>query len=321
MFTQCPDCRKTFPITKKQLRGKKALIFCSDCKKNFNALTLLDEKSTALVTEAKAEYIPKPNANQKSSTKKKSETKRHSITEILGKLKPLMVRQGSPGRSRRTHHEWNQPIAVRPEPFDNTQENPVEGLIQGSLHSSNVLSKASSNTATINPAVLEPAIERLPWEVEKKPINVLWFVGFIIGSLFLLGQLIYFESGTFSQNVSYRPQLEKLCRWLGCQLPDYQNLEEFAVLQGSFKPNADNTITFKAVINNQAPFKQRLPNIKLTLLDYNEQIFAQRIFDPKDHISGMGTHLTIAPDATVAVSLTIAAPKTPIGGYNFDLIY
>jgi predicted Zn finger-like uncharacterized protein len=298
MFTQCPDCRKTFPITKKQLRGKKAQIFCGDCKKKFNALTLLDQKSTALVTEAKAEYIPKTDFNQTLSPKKKPELNQHSITETLNKLPPLLVRQSSP------------------EAFDQTQNNPVEGNIQS-------ISSAGSKTtfATSKPVETEPASERLPWEAEKKPANINWLVGFIIGFVFLIGQLVYFESGKLSQNTSYRPVLEKLCRWLGCHVADYQNLDEFAVLQGSFKPNADNTITFKAVINNQAAFKQRLPNIKLTLLDYNEQVFAQRIFDPKDHISGVGTHLAIAPDATVAVSLTIAAPKTPVGGYNFDLIY
>lgn len=298
MFTQCPDCRKTFPITKKQLRGKKAQIFCGDCKKKFNALALLDEKSTVLVTEAKAEYIPKADFNQTPRPKRKSEIKQHSITETLSKLPPLLVRQ-SPS-----------------ETFDQAHKNPVEGNLQGI---SSIFSKSSFTNSS--PAISEPTPERLPWEAEKKPANIQWFMGVIVGSIFLLGQLLYFESSKLSQNVSYRPALEKLCRWLGCHLADYQNLDEFAVLQGSFAANSDNTITFKAVINNQAVFKQRLPNIKLTLLDYNEQIFAQRIFDPKNHIPGAGKHLAIAPDATVAVSLTIAAPKTPIGGYNFELNY
>lgn len=320
MLTQCPDCRKTFSMTKKQLRGKKTQMFCSDCKKKFNALILLDEKSTALVTEAKAEYIPKPEFKPKPSPKKRSETKRYSIMEILGKLNPLMVRQDSLGRSR-TQNKKNQPATVRPTPIDHDQESsPDQGLNQGTLNIISDLSK--TNTAIINLAVSDSAPERLPWELEKKPANVNWFLGVIVSSVLLIGQLIYFEGGKLSQNISCRPTLEKLCRWFGCQLPDYQNIDEFSVLQGSFTPNGDNTITFKAVINNQASFKQRIPNIKLTLLDYNEQIFAQRIFDPKDHLSGTtGTHFSIAPDANVAVNLTIAEPKTPIGGYNFDLIY
>ncbi len=318
MFTQCPDCRKTYPVTKRQLRAKKPQIFCTDCKKKFNAKTLLNENTTALVTEAKAEYIPKPDFKQKTSPNKKSETKPHSIIEPPGKLNLLVARQGSPEPSQ-NQHDQDQPVVVRPEPFVHAQESPVERLMQKALNIGSSLSKIGSSA--VNSAVSEPAPERLPWEAEKKPFNFNWFVGFIVGSVLLLGQLIYFEVGKLSQNASYRPPIEKLCRWLGCQLPDYQNLDEFEVLQGSFTPNADNTITFKAIISNQAAFKQRLPNIKLTLLDYNEQIFAQRIFGPKDYISGAGEHLSIAPDATVSINLTIAAPKSPIGGYNFDLIY
>jgi len=64
-----------------------------------------------------------------------SNTLASKLKVSLNKLISLMVRQalhernrqGSPERSRRTHHERNRHIAVRPEP--------VEGLIQGCLNS------------------------------------------------------------------------------------------------------------------------------------------------------------------------------------------
>lgn len=269
MFAQCPDCRKTYPVTKKHKRGKKTQIYCSDCKKKFNVSVLLsNENSTVLVTEAKTEYIPKPEALQKARAKKKSS---------------------------------NQPYST---------------IISG------FFKKNSANIAAINLANADSAPERLPWEMEKESANTVWFLGFIAGLVLLFGQIIYFEAGNVSQNPSYRPDLEKLCRWLGCQLADYENLAEFAVLQSSFVPNSDGTMTFKAVINNQAAFKQRLPSIKLTLLDYNEQVLAQRILNSKEYFpSGKRPNNTISPDETVEASFTIAAPKTRIGGYNFDLIY
>jgi Protein of unknown function (DUF3426) len=282
MFTQCPDCHKTYPVTKKQARAKKAQIFCTDCKKKFVVSALLDKKPTEpttpiqlnkkpseLVTEAKAEYIPKPESTKKPRPKKKA-----------------------------------TPVPPLP------------------INISTFLRKNSHAPATANPVVSDPVPERLPWEVEKKDPSNQWLTGFIIGLVLLIGQFIYFEHANWPQNPSYRPQLEKLCLWLGCQLADYQNLTELSVLQSSFTPNADNTIVFKAAVTNQAPFKQRLPNIKLTLLDYSEQLFAVRIFSPKDYMADMKrTTTSIAPDETVEVSLTIAAPKTPVGGYNFDLVY
>jgi predicted Zn finger-like uncharacterized protein len=268
MFTQCPDCRKTYPLSKGQLRGKKKFIYCSDCEKKFNALELLNENPTGLIAEVKAEFIAKTDPTEKPRAKRKSKSQQ-----------------------------------------------------QAKANADTNFKKHDSDETAINSVVSSSTPERLPWEVEKSPVNVLWTWGFIIGSLLMLGQLIYFEGGKLSQNVSYRPTLEKICRWLDCQLPAYENLAELAVLQGSIRANADNTIAFKAVINNQAAFTQRLPNIKLTLLDYNEQIFAQRIFAPKEYLSSAVTNFLIAPDETIAASLAIAAPKTPIGGYNFDLIY
>lgn len=269
MFTQCPDCRKIYPLNKGQLRGKKTLIYCSDCSKKFNALELLNEKPTGLIAEAKAEFIAKADSTERSRSNKKSKSR---------------------------------------------QQTKIETDIE--------INKHDPDETAISALATPSATERLPWEAEKTPVNVNWRLGFIMASLFLLGQIIYFETDSLSQNTSYRPQLEKLCRWLACQLPDYENLAEFAVLQSSFAPNPGNTIAFKAVINNQAPFKQRLPNIKLTLLDYNEQMFAQRIFAPKDYLTGKArTNFSIAPDETVEAHLIIAAPKTGIGGYNFDLIY
>ncbi len=167
-----------------------------------------------------------------------------------------------------------------------------------------------------------PESERLPWESERKAVNVNWLAGAIIGLLTLLGQVIFFEGAGLIQNTTYRPHFEKLCRLLGCQLKAYENLSELAVLQGSFTTLPDKMIAYKTVINNQSPFQQRLPNIQLNLLDYNEQLIAQRVFLPKDYLAGLPrANFMIAPDETVEAKLLIVAPDTTVGGYNFNLVY
>jgi predicted Zn finger-like uncharacterized protein len=282
MFSQCPNCRTSYPVTKKQLRGKKTQLFCSACNKKFKPNILLEEKPstllteaivleerpTALLTEAKAEYIPKQDSPKRSSNKHKPENKQFSVN----------IRR--------------------------------------------IFNKTKTVSTACDPSLPESTPERLPWESDNTPFNINWLAGIIIGSLLLLAQIIYFQGDALSQNIAYRPSLEKLCGLLGCNLKVYQNLDEFEVLRGSIIPNNDNTLTIKAVINNQAAFKQKLPNIKLTLLDYNGQIIAQRIFDPKDHLpASAGSQFLIAPDASLSVSLTIVAPSVPMGGYNLDLLY
>jgi hypothetical protein len=45
----------------------------------------------------------------------RTQANRWVIKEALNKLIPLMVRQGSPERRRRAHHERNQYVTVHPE--------------------------------------------------------------------------------------------------------------------------------------------------------------------------------------------------------------
>lgn len=126
----------------------------------------------------------------------------------------------------------------------------------------------------------------------------------------------------FCRNPAFRPSLEKICGQLNCWLPAYQNLAEFSVLQGSLSALPDHSQLFKTVIRNRAAFSQPYPNLELTLLDYAENPFARRIFRPQDYLAkAQAATSAMLPDATAAISLNIAAPKSKVGGYTFKLIY
>ena len=148
-----------------------------------------------------------------------------------------------------------------------------------------------------------------------------WRSGLVIASLLLAGQTVYFEGTAFSRNPAFRPSLEKLYRQLNCRLPVYKNPAEFAVLQGSLSALPDRSQLFRTVIRNKAAFAQPYPNLELTLLDYAENPFARRIFRPQDYLAKtLPATSAMLPDATAAISLNIAPPKTKVGGYTFKLI-
>lgn len=152
--------------------------------------------------------------------------------------------------------------------------------------------------------------------------RTLWRSGLVIASLLLAGQIIYFEGMPFSQNPAIRPKLEKLCRQFNCRLPAYKNPAEFAVLQGSLSALPDRSQLFRAVTRNKAAFAQPCPNLKLTLLDYAENPFAQRIFKPQEYLTKhQAASSAILPDATAVINLNIAAPKIKVGGYTIEFIY
>lgn len=164
--------------------------------------------------------------------------------------------------------------------------------------------------------------QNMPWDKpNEEPISVFWSMALLIAVLLFVAQVVYFEGYAFSQNSRFRPGLEKICHYLDCKLPVYKNPDEFALLHGSFTPLPDHKYMLRAIFTNQAAFTQALPNITLNLLDYTGRRFTHRVFQPQDYLPETAVATNMIPGATTEISLIIAAPKTGIGGYTFELTY
>lgn len=218
MFTRCPECQKTQPLTLEQLRASRGMLRCIQCSALFDALMTISE------------------------------------TEVN----------------------------------DNAQLNPVKPL---------------------------------PWDKKKQLGNLYWCIGLIFSLLMLVAQLVYFEGYALSQKQGFRLWVEKICAQLNCNLPVYQNIDEFEVLHRSLTLLPDQNYAFNIVFSNQAAFRQKYPNIKLTLLNFSGQAFAHRIFFPADYLSNAFSIGAIEADATTEINLKIVAPKTKVGGFDFDFQY
>jgi predicted Zn finger-like uncharacterized protein len=151
----------------------------------------------------------------------------------------------------------------------------------------------------------------------KKPSRGAWLAGVTIGLLLLLGQIIYFEGYSLTQNSQLRPWLIKTCQELQCALPAYKNLAEISILQGSLQEVDQQHYRFTSVLVNQADFAQPYPAINLALQDFTGKVFAQRTF-ASQHFHRHEQMLD--SNASAEISLEIAAPAQKIGGYHFTLI-
>lgn len=165
-----------------------------------------------------------------------------------------------------------------------------------------------------------PNLEDLPWRQKKHSKNVFWSLGAGLCFLLLVVQIVFFEGYGYTRHPAIRPFLAALCERVGCSLPDYQNPDELNLV-GSLFQTPDHHYELQAAISNQAAFSQAYPNVKLTLLDYNGNPFAARIFRPHEYLPEPLRASTMKPDATTEISLKIAAPKSAIGGSSFELIY
>ncbi|MDD5274799.1 MAG: DUF3426 domain-containing protein [Methylovulum sp.] len=169
--------------------------------------------------------------------------------------------------------------------------------------------------------ITKATIQKLPWENPLPHGKTYWRTGVFLGLLMLISQATYFEGYALSQNVSVRPSLERLCQHLNCRLPAYQNPDELTVMHGALSPLPDKNYEFRAIINNQAAFTQRYPNLNLSLLDYTGKPFTHRVFRPQDYLPQPSKTSTMEANATLDITLYIAATKNLVGGYTFDLSY
>ncbi len=151
------------------------------------------------------------------------------------------------------------------------------------------------------------------------PVSHFWGVGFGVGIILLLVQIYLVERDKIGQDAEKRASVEKICQLLPCRLPVYKNLDEIEILQGDFQLEGNSHYVFETVISNQAAFSQAYPRIKLILLDFSGQPFAQRIFHPKDYVK-VSPDALMAASQTIEISLNIAIPRQKIGGYTFELI-
>jgi hypothetical protein len=153
-----------------------------------------------------------------------------------------------------------------------------------------------------------------------QPISIWgWRLAVVLCVLLLMGQVYFFEKDQFIQQPSTRLWLQKICQSFNCQLPIYKNRRDLAVIYAHFQAIANQHYIFQAVISNQGLFKQHYPNLKLTLLSFSGEPFAQRIFTPANYLVTDHPPLML-PLKTVEISMEIAMPNQKVGGYTVKLI-
>jgi predicted Zn finger-like uncharacterized protein len=155
-------------------------------------------------------------------------------------------------------------------------------------------------------------------ETSEDILSGYWKYGVTSCVLILLLQVYLFEGNALAQNKVVRPWLQKICSIVNYPLAPYKNSDEFSILGVSFDPASEGTYVLKASLLNQADFSQNQPSIKLALMDFVGETFAERIFHAKDY--SKNTITQINPDMTTEIKIIIAAPSNKIAGYHFELL-
>ncbi len=135
----------------------------------------------------------------------------------------------------------------------------------------------------------------------------------------LLAQLAWFHYDKLARFDQLRPLYEQGCQLVGCKLPDLVDTTKIKSqnLIVRSHPTARKALIIDAVIVNQAPFDQPFPNLALYFSDLNNNIIAQRLFEPTDYVAGEIKHWSAMPKGTpIHISIEILDPGKNAVNYS-----
>ncbi len=167
--------------------------------------------------------------------------------------------------------------------------------------------------------IADSELPLLPWELMKRTrLNIHWNLSCCLLGLLLIFQIYWFQSNNLVQSITTRPWLVSICEQINCVLPTYNNIAKIKILHGDLRATKNHQLMVQVVFSNDGQFKQVYPGLKLTLLRYNGDVLAQRVFSVKEYLPGKLQH-HVASGEQVDVKFIIAEPPEKVGGYKFEL--
>lgn len=165
--------------------------------------------------------------------------------------------------------------------------------------------------------LVEPRENALPWLKEQKSANpVLWQLGVLTMLLLLVAQGMYFEGNRLLGVAQIQAVATQLCQSLHCTIPRYRNLDDWSISHSDLQPYLQGQYLFSAAISNQADVVQPFPDLKLTLLGFNGQPVAERVFSPWQYVD----EAELAGEGTRGIQLWLAQPAAAVGGFNVSVL-
>ena len=150
-----------------------------------------------------------------------------------------------------------------------------------------------------------------------KPASVWrWRVSNGLLVLALLAQIGYFEADRLIHLPKVHKVLSRICQTVGCQVPAYQNPDEWSVSHSDLQAHLQNRYLLTAALTNQSELSKSLPALKLTLNDYQGQPIAARIFAPQV----FSQNTTLAANYTTQIRLPLVVSAAEIGGFTLTVM-
>jgi len=172
----------------------------------------------------------------------------------------------------------------------------------------------------------EQASEPVPWEQAPSRASSMPTFRFVLWSVALLvlmaGQLWHFERDQILQMPQWRPYLERVAQTVHLEMPLYKDRAALTIISRELRQHPDqaHAMRFRLTIQNQAPYRQSYPVVRLSLNDEQQQVVARQDFTPRDYLQTTGIEEGLAVQASANLTIDFIAPQQPVDGFLFDLI-
>lgn len=292
MYTLCAHCKTLFRVNAQQLAAAQGQVRCGICHASFNALDNLAEQPDDLLSKFQSitgtvDFVAE-------------DTTPPALFPLdVGAALPVPLSPGASAASNQGEH---------PASCDNSANE------FDLINASPIITDERSDPATLIP---EP----------KKRISlsatVAWSAVNLTLIFILAIQFIYFNRRDLAQYAEWRPTLEEICRYAGCEIPHQRDITKITLINRELRshPAVVNALLVTATLVNNAPFRQPYPMLQLSLSDFSGRTVAIRRFQPAEYMSRVvGIESGMLPGMPVGVSLELADPGKAAVGFEFSFI-
>jgi len=162
---------------------------------------------------------------------------------------------------------------------------------------------------------------------DQKPSRVFAkLIVMLVGAIMLAAQYSYFFSRELSQTETYRKPLIEFCRYSGCTVELFRDIDKLAVRQLLVQshPSQPGALTVDLAIENLGLFDQPYPKIALQFSDMENQLVAERILLASEYLQDDTQSLVTEPmliprGKQRRVNFSLVDPGTTAINYSVEL--
>jgi len=305
MYTQCPDCLTVFELDMASLTSAHGRVCCGYCSAEFDTLQNLSSNP------------PNPD-----STQLPQHPGQASLPRLLESIwqPPL---QSDPDTSSTETTDSEQP-APQPEA--------TASLLLAEPETSEQFASVPDPAGSEPPAAVvgasadmespPPAITNPPDFVRAPRHNGLWWLGGLLLTVSLVGQIAYTERAMLIRNKLSRNWVERVYQIIGKPLPLVSDPAMLQLLDRDIRPHPSvaGALLISANLRNQAPFSQPYPVVEVILSNLKGQRIAMRRFRPQAYVSNRTQRrLGLPAGATAAISFEVVDPGQKAVAFEIHL--